>query len=700
MTRREYLALCAGAAFVPGAIPAFAAVNYRQYSRCLPDYLRQLAARAYQTREQAIAQLTTPEAVRARQHWARETFWRLTGGEPERTPLAVATTGRFERQGYRVEKLVYQSRPGFYIPANLYIPEGRPPFPGVLFQMGHSGNGKAYAPYQRCCQGLARLGYLVLAFDPIGQGERIFYPGVDPAKSRLNSPTDEHTTPGRQLLLYGDTMSRLQVWDAIRSLDVLASHPMVDPKRLASTGQSGGGTLTMMLAAVDDRLAAAAVSSGNTENFACAGFDPPGSTDDAEQDFVASGPLGFDRWDLLYPFAPKPLWISVSAKDFFGTYSPQYLANGRPEFEKLKRVYQVLGNPSQLEWVETPLPHNLSYDSRLGIYRWFQRWLMPGAPPVTDEPPTAPEDDRVLYATESGSVVKSLHSTTPFELNRSRKLSTRPADPAALLGVARPAPGLSFTRVAETRSGDIEIEAVEVPSAPQVWIPAWIFRPRSGSPGRAFLLLEPDSRSSRWHEGELYQTLASRSALVCVPDLRGIGDLRPEYSRGDAHFAAGHNSDESYAWASLILGSPLVGQWATDILALIAALKQRTPSLKLTVAARGRVTVAALIAASLDERIDTLYLAGGLISWTSLAETENYRHPLANFVPGVLLHTDLPALAGQLGNGKLVIGGAVDAGGDPADPDLVKRLYPGARVLRQGRWDAAALASFTAGGAG
>ena len=98
----------------------------------------------------------------------------------------------------------------------------------------------------------------------------------------------------------------------------------VDPRRLASTGQSGGGTLTMILAAMDDRLAAAAVSSGNTENFAASPFLAPGSSDDAEQDLVGSGPLAFDRWDLLWPIAPKPLLVAISAHDFFGTYSPSY----------------------------------------------------------------------------------------------------------------------------------------------------------------------------------------------------------------------------------------------------------------------------------------------------------------------------------------------------------------------------------------
>src|SRR5207249_1545945 len=198
------------------------------------------------------AKLTTPAAIHARQKWVRETFWKLAGGIPEPTPLNARSLGTIDRAGYRIEKLLYESVPQFHIAANLYIPTtGKPPYPGILFQMGHSGNGKAADTYQRCCQGLARLGYLVLAFDPMGQGERIYYPNPSLHATRLRSSDEEHTLPGRQMLLLGDTCTRLQVWDAVRSLDYLAAHPMVDPKRLASTGQSGGGTLTMLLAAVD-----------------------------------------------------------------------------------------------------------------------------------------------------------------------------------------------------------------------------------------------------------------------------------------------------------------------------------------------------------------------------------------------------------------------------------------------------------------
>src|SRR5437762_2188063 len=254
----------------------------------------------------------------------------------------------------------------------------------------------------------------------MGQGERIYYPNPSWRAPRLRSADEEHTLPGRQMLLLGNTSSRLQVWDAIRSLDYLAAHPQVDPARLASTGQSGGATLTMLLAAVDDRLAAAAVSMGNTENFACANFNPPGSPDDAEQNLVGSGPLGFDRWDLLYPLAPKPLLIEVSAKDFFGTYSPAYLASGEEEFTKLKEIYGKLGREDRIMWRETPLPHGLSYDSRREIYNWFEMWLKGSPQKAVEEPPTQPEPDETLWVAPSGNLVRSFSGKTPFLLTRER----------------------------------------------------------------------------------------------------------------------------------------------------------------------------------------------------------------------------------------------------------------------------------------
>jgi dienelactone hydrolase len=698
LTRRGLLWSAAGAAILRGG-----RIFYRDYSRCLPDYLRALAQDAYSRRNEAIAKLTTPAAIQSRQTWVRETFWKLAGGLPERTPLQTHTLGTFERPGYRVQKIVYQSRPGLYVPANLYLPaSGTPPYPGVLFQMGHSLNGKAAEPYQKCCQGLARLGYVVLAFDPMGQGERTYYPRPGGALTRLDSADAEHTLPGRQMLLVGDTATRFQVWDAVRSLDVLAAHPLVDPKRLASTGQSGGGTLTMLLMAVDDRLAAAAVSCGNTENFACADFNPPGSTDDAEQNFIASGAAAFDRWDLLYPMAPKPLLVLASARDYFGTYSPRYLSSGREEFEKLRTVYGVLGAGDRIAWDETPAPHALAYFLRTRIYAWFERWLghRPGG--EVPEPEVAPEKDQTLWAGSTGNVVRDFSSKTPLALVRERARIPEKAPDLGELArrIAAETPRDPKTvEIARVPSEACDIAAVEVETAPRVYAPAWIFAPRKTDPSKpALLLLEPGGRSARWGEGGLCHQLAARGLAVCAPDLRGIGDAAPEASRGSLHYALSHSREEAYAWASLILGKPLIGQRVTDIVALVRAIGalDATRGRRIVVAALGALTVPALFAAALEPRIERLYLAGGLVAFESLLDFEEYRHPTANFIPGILNVCDLPALAAAVSPRRILLAGAVDGAGSPMPAAEVRRRYAGAasvEVRPEPSWDAPALAA-------
>ena len=671
MTRRQLLS--AATSFV---LPLRGA-DYRDYSRCLADYLGDLARQAYARRNVEIARLKTPEAIRARQRWVRDTFWKLAGGMPERTPLNARTAGAFERPGYRLEKVVYESQPGFHVSANLYIPaSGKPPFPGVLFQMGHTTNGKAGDLYQRCCQGLAKLGYLVLAFDPMGQGERTYYPGRLPSLSRLGAD-EEHTAPGRQMLLFGDTSTRLQVWDSIRSLDYLAGHPMADPTRLASTGQSGGGTTTMLLAAVDDRLAAAAASCPISENYACAGFNPPGSTDDAEQNFVASGPESFDRWDLFYPLAPKPLLVLVSDKDFFGTYSPNYISSGREEFGKLQKVYAALGVPDRLAWHGTPLPHGLAYDMRLRIYNWFGRWLKGSAEPVREEPPTAPEPEAALFVTEKGSVVQSLGSHTPFSLNRKRAAPAAPARLEELLRLERSAEPARAAVLGRTSFEKVTVDAIEVPSAPRVWVPAWLFQPKRPDPSKPVLVMLESGGRGSWHEGELFDQLASQGYVVCAPDLRGTGDLTPEFSRGAARHAREHNSEEHWAWASLILGRPLAGQRVTDILAVIDALRAlpEFAGRRIVVAAQGMPATPALFAAALAPSIDALYLAGGLVSFRNLVDTESYSQPFGNFVPRLLNHTDLPEVAAKLAPRRVVLAGAVDGAGKRMAAAEVRAIY-------------------------
>ncbi|HEV2448326.1 MAG TPA: acetylxylan esterase, partial [Candidatus Sulfopaludibacter sp.] len=515
----------------------------------------------------------------------------------------------------------------------------------------------AYPLYQRCCQGLVQLGYVVLAFDPIGQGER----SSQAAPPR--SPTAEHSMVGHKMLLAGETATGAMLWDAMRSLDVLAAHPQVDGRRLASTGQSGGGTLTMILAAMDERLAAAAVSSGNTENFAIAPFLAPGSSDDAEQDLIGSGPAGFDRWDMLWPMAPKPLLVAVSAHDFFGTYSPAYERSGREEFAKLARAYETLGARDKIAYFEEPLPHALSYPMRMAIYNWFERHLNHATRTLVDEPPTNPETEETLRCGKTGAALRDFGGASPARLvaERARSIHTpdKPGDLAALLGMDPALPEPKLETLGRTGYRNCQVLAVEVHTARQVWCPAWVFVPKRAWT-RMLLVIEPNGRNGAWHEEELYDQLATAGIAVCAPDVRGAGDLQGQFAPGAVGYARGHAAEEEYAWASLILGRSLLGQRATDIVAYARALAREYPRAELVLAARDKMTVPALCAAALEPGVSKVYLAHALPSWRSVAEEDNATCPVANIVPGALAAADLPQIARSLVPRQVTAGGSWD----------------------------------------
>lgn len=143
-------------------------------------------------------------------------------------------------------------------------------------------------------------------------------------------------------------------------------------------------------------------------------------------------------------------------------------------------------------------------------------------------------------------------------------------------------------RVASLRA---DVEVIEVASAEHVWLPAWVFLPRTSDPSHPVLLaLEPSGRTAGWRKEELSPTLASQGLLLVVPDLRSVGDLRPEFPRYSPQHAPSHQQEEAFAWASPMLGKPLLGQRVTDILAVAQALKNlpATRNRRLLVAARGQ----------------------------------------------------------------------------------------------------------------
>jgi hypothetical protein len=383
----------------------------------------------------------------------------------------------------------------------------------------------------------------------------------------------------------------------------------------------------------------------------------------------------------------------VSDHDFLGTYSARYNSSGWAELNKLRSAYERLGHADRIAFGGSALPHGLTFDVRLQIYSWFARFLRGETAPVEHEPATEAEPEKNLWVSEDGNVARALKGATPAALTRTRIPARRTGDWAALVGADRP-PEAAPTVLRRFPSESGTIAALEIPSAPGVWVPAWLYRPAPSTPVRSAIVLVPQGgRMTQWHAGGLFERLAQLGHAVLVPDLRGVGDLTPEIGRSSPRAAREHMDEDSWAIGSLVFGKPLLGQRVTDVLAAVRAARREHETV--TVAAQGRMTIPALMAAALERGISRVYLSGGLVSFSALLEADTYTHPFANFVPRILERTDLPDLTRGLTPREVVLAGTVDGTGKTMSVDEVRARHGGknVRAMTDAGWDVQAIAA-------
>jgi hypothetical protein len=275
-------------------------------------WMDQIAQRELQQRENVVAEIRNVADAEHRKQWVRQTFLSLIGGLPDyKGPLNPRVTGVLESENYQIEKVMFESLPGFYVTANLYRPSRAGRYPGVLLQAGHTQEGKPEG--QRLAANLALKGFVVLAFDPVGQGEReqTYDRRVDRALAGWSVP--EHIQAGAQNILIGESVARYFIWDAKRALDYLSSRPDVDPDRLGAVGCSGGGALTTFIGALDPRVKAVAPACFvNSYRLLFAGPDP--DSEMTPPNLLASG---LDMADYVELSAPTPWLILATDGDYF-----------------------------------------------------------------------------------------------------------------------------------------------------------------------------------------------------------------------------------------------------------------------------------------------------------------------------------------------------------------------------------------------
>jgi len=278
----------------------------------LLHWLDRIAQTQLNRRNAEIEQVNTAEAAKRRQEYVRKKIIELIGGLPDYSgPLNAKVTGRIDKQRYVIEKVIFESLPRFYVTADLYRPNKPGRYPGVLIMLGHWDQGKVAE--QRLAANLAMKGFVTLAYDPIGQGERIQAYDRRVGGTLGGWSTEEHFQAGAQSLLAGEHLARYMIWDGKRALDYLISRPEVEGERIGCTGCSGGGTLSTYVSALDPRVKAAAPACW-MNSYRVLFTGPVGDSEQSIPNFLSSG---LDETDYVELFAPKPWLIVSTLEDFF-----------------------------------------------------------------------------------------------------------------------------------------------------------------------------------------------------------------------------------------------------------------------------------------------------------------------------------------------------------------------------------------------
>ncbi len=607
-------------------------------------YLRSQAAEEFEKWKQRYETIKTPEQVADYQQRLRTHFLGALGEFPRRTPLNARITGVIKRKGYRVEKVIFESQPRHFVTALLFVPESsrhKQPYPGVLVPCGHSRDGKGYETYQSMGALLALNGMAALVFDPIDQGER----GQCMEQWPDLWGTRGHTMTGVGSILLGRNTAWFEVWDGMRGIDYLQSRPEVDSERIGCTGNSGGGTQTSYLMALDNRIDAAAPSCYITnlyERILELGAQ------DAEQNIYGQLSFGMDHADYLMMRAPTPIIICAATHDFFdirGTWQ---------SFRYAKRLYSRLGFAERIDILENDAKHNYNQLQRQSVVRWMARWLLGNDSPITEpeiELLTRPE----FTCSPEGQVMLMRGARSTYDINRSyentlnrrRQKLWEDGDRGELLDRVRELtgiralqaiPDMEVEQAGVLKRNGYEIRKLILKPEEGVYLPALQFVPAQIN-GQPVLYVNEAGKAA---DLEGIEAMVKSGRAVLAVDLRGTGETQQDKQ---GYFRPHFGTDGQDVYTAYLLGRSYVGMRAEDVMACARMLGDRSEG-AVDLVAVGNVAVPALHAAALEGQLfESVRLARPLVSWSNVIEKGLSFNQLVNTVHGALRVYDLPDLA-------------------------------------------------------
>lgn len=597
------------------------------------DDLRRRARECTTGQTQVKKNLRTVEEFEHHREQTRQYLLDALGGLPEeKTPLNARVTGVVKQADCEIEKILFESQPQYFVSAMCYVPRQRETkAPAVLFLCGHSDNGKAYPQYQRVCRDLAANGFIVLAIDPIGQGERLQY--LHNGKSVHYSNTVEHSYAGLPFLLQGASVARHFVWDAMRGMDYLIERGDVDAERIGATGNSGGGTQTALLMALEPRLAAAMPCTWITSQEH---MMQTGHAQDMEQIVYGALTRGPNHDDYMSAMAPRPALLGAAA------YDPFPVEGAIQSHERARKMYALYGAEENAGLIIDPAPHEYTPGLRQACVNWFQRHLKNEPPDfVTGDPPVL--EDAELQVTQSGQVTLDYpESRTIFDLNCEflERREARPARSPSQLraeltqALAIHAAGSRETvirpRIHSHEHDGVAVEDTWFFSAPEVIVGGALFAP--SCPTTVLLVLDQGTTDLPGHM-PLVEDFLRQGRAVFAFDPRGLGAVRTRpvsaseayrpdgnydaFAREYPFFSAGYKM----ACDAMMMELSTLGLRVFDVLRAFDYLRVRGP---VEIYGVGNGAIWSYFAAALEERITAVTCADMLISYRELCRTRFY----------------------------------------------------------------------------
>jgi cephalosporin-C deacetylase-like acetyl esterase len=530
---------------------------------------------------------------------------------PERSPLHSRVLAQHDRGDYLVENVVFESRPGFPVTANVYRPKATAGTKraAILCPIGHYlSAGKTHPDVQARCIKLARMGFVVLVYDAIGQGERM-------------RPGNIHHDAGYALLPLGQTIAGWMVWDSMRAIDYLLTRDDVDATRIGMTGNSGGGLNTLFTAALDHRVAAAAVV-GFTFEFNnwlkyggahCTCTHLPGLF------------RGMEWFEIAGLIAPRALMMLQGDRDAIFP-----IGGARRAGHNAETVYRLLGQPEKGRFVELQgQPHAYSRPYREQVYGWMAQQLLgqgKGEPvaegdvrPLAEKAPELLCDPGGAFVPRAPAVVDlareeamKLAAALPFEVSgRRREAAAQWVRELTAPPESRPHYLAPRTHKKSAIAGGSR-EKISFVSEDGEYIPGLLWLPERGASPQSTVIIVDSRGKAAVAESGLVQPLVAAGVAVLVVDLRGrgetLGRIQPGY---DTNFRLIANQ--------ILLGQPLPGRRAFDLMRALDYLAERTqlPPDGVTVVGLGDDGLPALVAAAADRRIHRVAVAGYFHSFVS-----------------------------------------------------------------------------------